>query len=115
MSMNKLKGGVENLINQEYVLSSEKHGYQFSSYHEAYAVIKEEIEEAQAELGAVHKHFRIFWDGVKHDAIRADEIKRIAQSAHLAACELIQVATMAYKATLGLKGEANEPDSENQA
>lgn len=108
MSMNKLKDGVESLINQEYRLSSEKHGEQFASYHEAYAVIKEEIEEAQVEFGAIHRHFRTFWDGVKHDAIPTDEIKSIAQRAHLAACELIQVATMAYKATLGLSGEHDD-------
>jgi len=109
MSMNKLVDSVEKLVNQEYELSSKDHGEQFSSFHEAYAVIKEEIEEAQKELGNLYKHFSNFWDGVKHDAIPSEEIEYIARSAHLAACELIQVTAMAYKATLGLKGDNNEP------
>lgn len=106
--MKHLIGGVESLINQEYAQSSEKYGEQFTSYHEAYGVIKEEIEEAQAEFDSVYEHFHLFWNGVKHDAVPADEIEDIARKAHLAACELIQVAAMAYKATLGLKGKTED-------
>ena len=108
MSMKYLIGGVGSLINQEYRQSSKKYGELFTSYHEAYGVIKEEIEEAQAEFDAVYEHFHLFWNSEKNDAVRADKIEVIALKAHLAACELIQVAAMAYKAALGLKGKTED-------
>ena len=112
MSMKRLKDGVENLIDQEYRQSSEKYGKKFASYHEAYGVIKEEIEEAQVELDTIYKGFNSFWDGVKHDIIPINELKYLARHACLAACELIQVATMAHKATLGLKRESEDLKSQ---
>lgn len=61
------------LQSNELVRARNKHGKKFSSAHEAYAIIKEELDE--------------FWDGVKKDVV----------SYHLLD-ELVQIAAMCQRA-----------------
>lgn len=73
----------------------------FNSPHEAYAVIKEEVEEAELEMEHIKDSVRIFWKAVKYD----DSAKNMCRFLHgikdiamNLAAEAIQVAAMAQKA-----------------
>ena len=99
--MTKLKKAVEQLVQQEYSLASEQHGAKFHSPHEAYAVIKEEIEEAYTELSEVCRLLEdVYWHCVKDNDI--EPIEAICNSINIhaqnLAAESIQVAAMAHKA-----------------
>lgn len=72
----------------------------FNSHHEAYAVIKEEFEEAEHELNSCQLNLKTYWNYIKQNE---DEdikmfLKYINQRAINAASELIQVAACAEKA-----------------
>lgn len=98
--MTKIKEGVTQLVKQEYALASEQHGGTFKSYHEAYAVMKEEVDEAMHEGNIVEDKLNDdFWRTVKADFPFGCELnaKIIMTRAIDAACEFIQVAAMAYK------------------
>jgi hypothetical protein len=90
----------------EYDRATAIHGSLHNSPHEAYTVILEEVEEANDVLDCDLKSAMTrFWNAVKRDFDgvidpneAANEIKDAAISA---AAELIQVAAMAHKATLG--------------
>jgi hypothetical protein len=97
--MKELIESVEKLIPEELVRANEEFGSEFNSMHEGYAVIKEEIEEAQAELVNVIDDLDEIWDFIKsnnnEDALEI--AKSLKQSAILLACESIQIAAMAEK------------------
>lgn len=104
--MKKLQDGVKVLIDQEYALASGQYGDKHHSPHEAYAVIKEELEEAQDEIEIVEDKLDEFWKAAKRDfyygcKMNADVIYKRAMAA---ACEMIQVAAMAHKALQGYEG-----------
>jgi hypothetical protein len=63
----------ERLVRHEIAAARQKHR-PFASWHEAYAVIREELEE--------------FWDGVKRDKPDITELAQIAACAMLAIVEL---------------------------
>ena len=69
----------------------------FSSQHEGYAVILEEIEEARAQINALEQRLGHAWDIIKHDSNAKELIGMCKHSAVWAACELIQVAAMCQK------------------
>lgn len=73
-----------------------------ASAHEGYALIKEEIEEAQHEMERLEQQMGHLWTSIKGNdvSVYPHYLKQIQQTAILAACEMIQVAAMAEK-TMG--------------
>ncbi len=74
-----------------------------ASAHEGYALIKEELEEAQNEFRRVEQRLEGLWASIKGNdvSVYPHYLNQIRQNAILAACEMIQVAAMAEK-TLGI-------------
>jgi len=71
----------------------------FSSTHEGYAVILEEVEEAREEVEYIVEDMNIMWlyikaNDTKNAMYYVEKLKRRAISA---ACEMVQVAAMAQK------------------
>ena len=90
------------VVDNEFLRASKDHGTTFASYHEGYAVLLEEFEEAQAELCELERAVRRLWSAIKNDdmlPLYPYEVKRHAVKRHavLAAAELVQVAAMAEK------------------
>ena len=94
--MNAVEGKVWELVEMELAAANEKHP-PFSSQHEGYAVILEEIEEARAQINALEQRLGHAWDIIKHDSNAKELIGMCKHSAVWAACELIQVAAMCQK------------------
>ena len=95
--MKELIRDVDRLTNQEEKRSMINHPL-FNSTHEGYAVIKEEIEEAEAEMSELEENTLGAWHFVKHNnknvliniiAMKGDAIRLAAES--------IQVAAMCQK------------------
>ena len=74
-----------------------------ASAHEGYALIKEELEEAQEEITRVEQMMEHLWVSIKsnEDSVFPHYLNQIKNTAILAACEMIQVAAMAEK-TMGI-------------
>ena len=72
----------------------------FNSNHEAYAVLKEEIEEAREESGRVTSSLEMLWERIKLDS-SCDSLINICEyikkHSILEAAESIQVAAMCQK------------------
>ena len=107
MSYKRIMLGVEKLVDAEYQIASDDHGSYFARTHEGYAVLKEEIEEASAEMESVEWHGRYLWRSVKSED--KDNCKDVAEiilhKAVCLACESIQTAAMAKKLILSIKEE----------
>jgi hypothetical protein len=109
--MNAVKSEVEALVSKELASANEKFG-PFNSAHEGYAVIKEEVEEAQENFDNVKIALDELWKMVKgnvpiiqliinyeNDSFDRYHIEALKSEAINAAVELIQVAAMAQKFT----------------
>lgn len=110
MSMDKLIEDVKELSKQEYCRASIKFGATNNSDHESYAILLEEMEEALVEIKDLQWNLERFWERVKANDDDPSKYTRLLETerrAHLAACELIQVAAMAHKAamTVWVRGE----------
>lgn len=107
--MKKLIEEIKKLSSEEYSRAAEKFGKQHNSPHEAYAVIKEEFEEVQENAFKVEQLLDEFWEQTKANNITLckSAVAALGREAILAACECVQVAAMAYKATLGYSGGTN--------
>ncbi len=79
----------------------------FHSNHEAWAVLEEEIEEAELECLAIENWIEDVWIAVKNDEDPHEEISELIKHAKLLASEAIQVAAVGEKFFLR-KGEKNE-------
>lgn len=93
---------IKQAVREEYKRAAEKYGPLHASSHEAYAVILEEAQEAEAELDELRRALTGYWNAVKDNnkiacGFRLSDIGAAAE--HLAA-ESIQVAAMAHKALL---------------
>lgn len=70
----------------------------FSSPHEGWAVLKEEIEEADKELEEMENTLEVMWSAIKYDMNREDsDAEDIYYNAVNAAVECVQVAAMCLK------------------
>ena len=113
MAMDKLIEDVRGLVDQEYSRAAAKFGATNNSDHESYAVLLEELEEAQAEVADVHFQLQHFWELTKandSDLCKYSRLLELERRALLAACELIQVTAMAKKAstTVWIRREVGE-------
>lgn len=100
---------IEKLINEELQSANKKFPL-FSSWHEAYAVILEEVEEAQREMEMLaDAKLPRFWNRVKNKHVSpasyAGDMGEIRGYAVRAIEELIQVAAMCDKAAMSLGEE----------
>lgn len=103
---------IEKLINEELQNANKKFPL-FSSWHEAYAVILEEVEEAQEEAAVMcNLYLDRLWRDIKvkasSEADRLEDIGIVRGHAVRAIEELIQVAAMCDKAVMSLGGEEAE-------
>ena len=103
--MKELLNEIEQAAENELVRANRKHTL-FNSPHEAYAVIKEEVEEAELEMEHIKDSVRIFWKAVKYDDIARNMYRFLHGIKDIAinlAAEAIQVAAMAQKAMDSIK------------
>lgn len=97
--MQQLLNDVTALVDDELTRANKQYEDRFNSLHESYAVIKEELEEAQDEIDTVEDLLNEFWIFVKHDDVSGcdNAARAIYNKAIHGAAELIQVAAMAKK------------------
>ena len=100
--MQELIDKVQELVAFELERANTIHPPKFNSYHEAYAVILEELEEAKDELEYTDFHLGNMWEHVKDDETEDvySSLTSIETTAIRAAAEAIQVAAMAQKARM---------------
>ena len=88
---------IARLICDEYDDIITKHGT-FNTDHEAYAVLKEEVEETGEELDAIDTGMMILWNNIREDKDINEHAERIYQYAISLIQEAVQVAAVALKA-----------------
>lgn len=93
---------IHNLIEEELAEANQKHPL-FHSPHEAYGVIKEEVEELHEELVACEGLLGDMWHRIREDMGTEDVLRLLQAHAIYAAQESIQVAAMAQKALDSMK------------
>lgn len=103
---------IEKLINEELQNANKKFPL-FSSWHEAYAVILEEVEEADEETNVMCTlYLDRLWRDIRakasSEADRIEDIGIVRGHAVRAIEELIQVAAMCDKAAMSLGEEKTE-------
>ncbi|SKB01042.1 hypothetical protein SAMN05443428_1536 [Caloramator quimbayensis] len=76
-----------------------------NSQHEGFAVILEEVDEANEEIENIDTALKMLWERVKRNDNAEDEAKMLLNYSRLAAAEIIQVATMAQRFILDLKSK----------
>ena len=77
----------------EFSNAVEKHGKTFNSMHEAWAVLKEEVEEVGFDLAELQSNFRTMWQSVRmnNNEDFMEGVNSIQNSAIRAMMELAQV------------------------
>jgi hypothetical protein len=94
----KLLNTVKQAVKEELVRTYSEYGYSdFNSPHEGYAIIKEEVEEAEIELNRVKQKIAWAWEAIKSNENHEDAIDSIKRYGTYLACEAIQIAAMAEK------------------
>lgn len=103
--MEELMRAVSALVDKEYQWAAKAHGGAAYSLHEGYALIKEEVEEADEEMDRLKKKLSFLWENVKNDAddVAQRNFEDMKSMAIAGACELIQVAAMADKGIEGIR------------
>lgn len=103
--MEELLKEVGRLVNEELINANENNQEKFNSMHEGYAVILEEIQEAEEELDRVKRKMNTVWGAIRRDEYPKDSIDMVRYCAKLVACEAIQVAAMSQKFINSFKSE----------
>lgn len=95
--MNAVEIKLPNLVAEE-LMAANMGNPPFHSTHEGYAVLKEEVEEAEGALKETEACLEMLWAHTKRDSSKAFEYaERIEKYAIHLAAEAIQVAAMAEK------------------
>ena len=95
--MDAVREDVKKLVKKELESANENFPL-FSSRHEGYAVIKEELEEAEAELKNVNDAFRYLWMAIKDSWVDKNTAAELIREKSInLAIEATQVAAMAEK------------------
>lgn len=94
--MDHLSPGVDALVELEHKTIVQKYGEGYHSDHEAYAVLKEEIEEAHEQLVCVETHLDNIWEAIREDGHQfiGKNVLRIEHYAKQLAAEAVQVAAV---------------------
>lgn len=102
-----------NLISQavenEYKKMCSTYGDKYHTEHEGYAVLKEEIEEAEEEVKIINDFFSRLWINIKKNEHFVCELKGIKGRAEFLAQEACQVSAVCQKFLNTLQG-VNEND-----
>lgn len=86
----------------EELAEADKIYKQFSSPHEGWAVIKEEVDEADESFDDLEASMDILWCGIRHDMDREEQdAESVFHSALLVAAECVQVMAMCTKMKKG--------------
>lgn len=91
---------IETAINSEKENAIESYGPTYNSDHEGYAVLKEEIEEADCDLKYIQDALCDLWKGIKINdppKYKQEIIKRIVKEAKNLAMEACQIAAVGQK------------------
>lgn len=110
--MNAVKNDIKKLIDKELDAANEVNP-PFASIHEAYAVIKEEFEEAEDEYEKAVRYLNITWLNIKNDNIINAKtcLADVYKAAMNLAVEAVQVAAMCKKAQfVGIPVEEEKKD-----
>ncbi len=95
--MNAVSEDVAKLVEKELESANERFP-QFSSEHEAWAVMHEEIDECREVFEVLNHQDGFLWDCVKGNRGYSDGlVKEMREAAEMLACEAIQVGAMAQK------------------
>jgi nucleoid-associated protein YejK len=113
--VDKVLEAVKKAVEEELERSYSEYGFgNFSSGHEGYAVIKEEVEEAEDELERVKKKLNWLWSAVRRNEYPEEALLLLGHYAQLLACEAIQIAAMAVKYRTSLKTTKEDEDHGNK-
>lgn len=91
---------IETAINNEKENAIESYGPTYNSDHEGYAVLKEEIEEADCDLKYIQDALCDLWKGIKinvYPKCKQEMIKKIVKDAKNLAMEACQIAAVGQK------------------
>ena len=88
---------VQGAIDAETNAAISKWGEKYSSLHEGYAVLKEEVEEARDEQMYIRNGFYKVWNGVKVGELKKEDVQQIREHAEKLALEAVQVAAVCNK------------------
>lgn len=105
--MDAVRKDIEELVQKELDSANSMFPL-FRSPHEGYAVILEELEEAEQEIKNARMYLDSAWHNIKHnrqDAITDRIVGELKHSAIKTAIEAVQVAAMAQKYLDSVKGE----------
>jgi hypothetical protein len=96
MIAEKAKDAIELAVGFEYNNITTKYGDKYASEHEAYAVLKEEIEEAADDLDQLNKDLAYLWALIKNNHIKNGNgtISEARDYAEMLAQEAVQVAAV---------------------
>ena len=102
MEAPKTKSLIQEAIETELENARKQWGPQYNSEHEAYAVLKEEVEEAADDLTIISEDLGFLWNAVKGNSDKpySAALKHIQQTALELAIEAVQIAAVAKKAEL---------------
>lgn len=84
----------------EEIVNAEKWGKTYASNHEAYAVLKEEVEEADEDVEILKSSLDDYWRDIRDDAdesLMHAQVKNLKDIAYAATKELIQVMAVCHK------------------
>ena len=99
---------IDVLVKNTLDRSMRKHGKRFTDNHHAYAVIKEEVEEAGDELNYINAYLESMWGRVREDLEISHEVMVIRRRAIRLIEEALQVAAMCDKYNNSFSHEENE-------
>lgn len=111
MSMKELVDEIKGCVESEYNRAGDIHGPTNNSDHESYAIILEELQEAEEEQLYCSKALEKLWESIKANRGKVEKkpiLRVIYNHALLAACEFIQVAAMAYKAIVTIESRKEQ-------
>ena len=96
--MDRTSAAIEAVVNKELIEANKKYPH-FSSLHEGYGVILEEVEETEAELQEVRKYLGYAWQMIKDNntKLAISHVCRLKSAAKALMAEACQVAAMAQK------------------
>lgn len=95
--MEELLKDVGILVDKELIEANKTNGQTFIDKHQGYAVILEEVQEAEEELERVKQKLKFVWGATRRNEYPKRAIEMLRYSAKLLACEAIQTAAMAQK------------------
>ncbi len=107
-TMIKFKGDIEKLVSEELSRIKKQYGEKYHTPHEAYGVLKEELEECYEAYLGVDDQCDRFWSDIRrgftyYEGSRSMLISSMKERAIHLACEGVQVAAVCEKLLQGVE------------